>query len=93
MRCIDTTSEQHGDNFTGKVYISAYREYFDYGALRHDFPFNLGEGSLNKSPAVSNITGNSFGVGYNFAAGPAEQNADGYFKYIEELVFKEIANF
>ena len=52
--------------------------------LRHDFPFKLGEGSLNKPPVTSPITGETFVVGYAFASEPLRGNAKGYIDYIEE---------
>lgn len=69
---------------TGGIGISSWNRGFDYGALRHDYPFQLGEGSLNKLPVVSPITGESFVTGYAFASETANGNAEGYFKYIEE---------
>ena len=81
---ISATTKSGGDSFTGEIGVSSYNRGFDYGALRHDYPFQLGEGSLNKLPVVSPITGQSFVVGYAFARETAEGNADGYFKYIEE---------
>ena len=81
---ISATTKSGGDSFTGEIGVSSYNRGFDYGALRHDYPFQLGEGSLNKLPVVSPITGQSFVVGYAFASETAEGNADGYFKYIEE---------
>ena len=81
---ISATAKGSGDSFTGEIGVSSYNRGFDYGALRHDYPFQLGKGSLNKLPVVSPITGQSFVVGYAFASETAEGNAEGYFKYIEE---------
>ena len=81
---ISATTKSGGDSFTGEIGVSSYNRGFDYGALRHDYPFKLGAGSLSKGGVTSNITGQSFVVGYAFASETAEGNADGYFKYIEE---------
>lgn len=81
---INSTYKADANNFTGTLGVSSFNRGFDYGALRHDYPFNLGEGSLSKGGVTSNITGQSFSVGYNFAAGTAESNEGGYVDYIEE---------
>lgn len=81
---ISATTKGSGDHFTGEIGVSSYNRGFDYGALRHDYPFQLGQGSLNKLPVVSPITGESFVTGYAFASETANGNAEGYFKYIEE---------
>lgn len=77
--------------FSGEIYISAYsNKGFDYGAFRHDFPFNLGEGSLNKPSVVSNITGRSSDVGHLFAEQPLTDNADRYLDFLEESIYKGV---
>lgn len=81
---ITSSWKSNSNNFTGTLGVSSFNRGFDYGALRHDYPFNLGEGSLSKGGVTSNITGQSFSVGYNFAAGTAESNEGGYVDYIEE---------
>lgn len=90
---ISATTRDSGDSFTGEIGVSSYNRGFDYGALRHDYPFNLGQGSLNKGGVTSNITGQSFVVGYAFASETAEGDADGYFKYIEEQLNDLIARY
>lgn len=57
---------------------------FDYGILRHDHPFKLGEGSLNKGSGGSPMFGDTFSVGYGFISRPAEALQDEYLKYIQE---------
>lgn len=81
---ISATSRKGANSFEGSIGVSSWNRGFDYGALRHDYPFKLGAGSLSKGGVTSNITGQSFVVGYAFASETAEGNADGYFKYIEE---------
>ena len=81
---ISATSRKGANSFEGSIGVSSWNRGFDYGALRHDYPFQLGEGSLNKLPVVSPITGESFVTGYAFASETANGNAEGYFKYIEE---------
>ena len=83
-RNISAQSTYSGDSFTGKVGVSSFNNGFDYGVLRHDFPFELGEGSLKKPPVTSPITGETFVVGYAFASEPLIGNAKGYIDYIEE---------
>lgn len=90
---ISATTRDSGDSFTGEIGVSSYNRGFDYGALRHDYPFNLGQGSLNKGGVTSPITGQSFVVGYAFASETAEGDADGYFKYIEEQLNDLIARY
>lgn len=90
---ISATTRDSGDSFTGEIGVSSYNRGFDYGALRHDYPFNLGQGSLNKGGVTSNITGQSFVVGYAFASETAEGDADGYFKYIEEQLNDLLARY
>mgnify|MGYP000076084848 CR=1 FL=1 len=83
-RNISAKSTYGGDSFKGEIGVSSYNSGFDYGVLRHDFPFELGEGSLNKPPVTSPITGETFVVGYAFASEPLMGNAKGYIDYIEE---------
>lgn len=83
-RNISAKAIYDGDSFKGEVGVSSYNSGFDYGVLRHDFPFNLGEGSLKKSPVTSTITGETFVVGYGFASEPLKGNAKGYIDYIVE---------
>lgn len=90
---ISATSSASDDSFKGEIGVSSYNRGFDYGALRHDYPFNLGQGSLNKGGVTSNITGQSFVVGYAFASETAEGDADGYFKYIEEQLNDLLARY
>ena len=90
---ISATIRSSGDSFTGEIGVSSYNRGFDYGALRHDYPFNLGQGSLSKGGVTSPITGHSFVVGYAFASETAEGNADGYFKYIEEQLSDLLAKY
>lgn len=90
---ISATTRNSGNNFSGQIGVSSYNRGFDYGALRHDYPFNLGQGSLSKGGVTSPITGQSFVVGYAFASETAEGNADGYFKYIEEQLNDLLAKY
>ena len=90
---ISAATRSSGDSFTGEIGVSSYNRGFDYGALRHDYPFNLGQGSLSKGGVTSPITGHSFVVGYAFASETAEGNADGYFKYIEEQLSDLLAKY
>ena len=90
---ISATSHDSVDSLSGEIGVSSYNRGFDYGALRHDYPFNLGQGSLNKGGVTSNITGQSFVVGYAFASETAEGDADGYFKYIEEQLNDLLARY
>ena len=83
-RNISAKSTYSGDSFKGEIGVSSYNSGFDYGVLRHDFPFKLGEGSLKKPPVTSPITGETFVVGYAFASEPLMGNAKGYIDYIEE---------
>ena len=73
--------------YEGEIGVSAYAPTngFDYGALRHDYPFNLGPGSAAKGGVTSPMTGDSYNVGYGFAA-RTEEGADGYFEYLQELI-------
>ena len=82
-RNISAKSTYGGDSFKGEIGVSSYNSGFDYGVLRHDFPFELGEGSLNKPPVTSPITGETFVVGYAFASERLMGNAKGYIDYIE----------
>ena len=81
---ISATSRKGANSFEGSIGVSSWNRGFDYGALRHDYPFKLGAGSLSKGGVTSNITGQSFSVGYAFASETTLGNADGYIKYIEE---------
>ena len=81
---ISATAKSGRDSFTGEIGISTYNKGFDYGALHHDHPFNLGELSAAKGNVVSPITGNSSEVGYEFASRPLKENESGYMDYIEE---------
>lgn len=81
---IKATSSSGANNFKGEVSISAYENSFDYGALRHDYPFNLGEGSLNKESITSNITGNTSSVGYDFGYRAAMDNGREYIEYLRD---------
>lgn len=90
---ISATMKQGANNFRGEIGVSSFNRGFDYGALRHDYPFNLGAGSLSKGGVTSPITGNSFSVGYAFASGTAEGNADGYFDYIEKRLTELFAQY
>lgn len=90
---ISATTRNSGNSFSGQIGISSYNRGFDYGALRHDYPFRLGQGSLSKGGVTSPITGQSFVVGYAFASETAEGNADGYFKYIEEQLNDLLAKY
>ena len=92
-KCISATIHKGNGTFKAEVGVSAYDNGFDYGALRHDYPFNLGPGSQAKSPSHSNITGNTYPVGYNFAAGSADANADGYCDFIEENIQQVLDNY
>ena len=76
-----------GMTYTGEIGVSAYAPTngFDYGALRHDYPFNLGPGSQAKGGTTSPLTGDSYSVGYNFAAN-TEEGAEGYFEYLQQLI-------
>lgn len=90
---ISATTRNSGNSFSGQIGVSSYNRGFDYGALRHDYPFRLGQGSLSKGGVTSPITGQSFVVGYAFASETAEGNADGYFKYIEEQLNDLLAKY
>lgn len=70
--------------YEGNIDVSAYAPHngFNYGALRHDYPFNLGPKSQEKSPATSALGGVTLNVGYGFAA-RTEEAAEGYFKMLE----------
>ena len=81
---ISATSRKGANSFEGSIGVSSWNRWFDYGALRHDYPFKLGAGSLSKGGVTSNITGQSFSVGYAFASETTLGNADGYIRYIEE---------
>ena len=81
---ISATSRKGANSFEGSIGVSSWNRGFDYGALRHDYPFKLGAGSLSKGGVTSNITGQSFSVGYAFASETTLGNADGYIRYIEE---------
>ena len=84
---INSTGSASGMTYTGEIGVSAYAPTngFDYGALRHDYPFNLGPGSAAKGGVTSPMTGDSYNEGYGFAAN-TEQGADGYFEYLQELI-------
>ena len=70
--------------YEGNIDVSAYSPHnnFNYGVLRHDYPFNLGPKSQEKSPATSALGGVTLNVGYGFAA-RTEEAAEGYFKMLE----------
>ncbi len=88
-RSISKHTRRTKHTFTGEISISAYsKRGYDYGALRHDFHFNLGEGSLNKPPVVSSITGEMFEVGSLFAKTPIEGNTNGYLEFLEDKISK-----
>lgn len=76
-----------GMTYTGEIGVTAIAPHngFDYGTLRHDYPFNLGPGSQAKGGTTSPLTGDSYPVGYGFAAN-TEQGAEGYFEYLQELI-------
>ena len=76
-----------GGTYTGEIGVSAIAPTngFDYGTLRHDYPFNLGPGSQAKGGTTSPLTGDSYPVGYGFAA-RTEEGAEGYFEYLQELI-------
>ena len=84
---INSTGDASAMLYEGEIGVSAYAPTngFDYGALRHDYPFNLGPGSQAKGGTSSPLTGDSYPVGYGFAA-RTEQGADGYFTYLQELI-------
>lgn len=92
-KSISMSTRSSGDKFEAEIGVSAFEKGFDYGALRHDEPFNLGPGSVAKGGVNSNITGNYSAVGYNFAGGTAEQNADDYVKFLEENISNVLDNF
>ena len=76
-----------GSTYTGEIGVSAYAPTngFDYGTLRHDYPFNLGPGSQAKGGTTSPLTGDGYPVGYGFAA-RTEEGAEGYFEYLQQLI-------
>ena len=84
---INSTGSSSGTLYEGEIGVTAIAPTngFDYGALRHDYPFNLGPGSAAKGGTTSPLTGNSYPVGYGFAA-RTEQGAEGYFEYLQELI-------
>lgn len=81
---ISLDTSESGDSFTAQVGVSTFRGSFDYGALHHDHPFQLGEGSAAKGGVSSPITGNYAEVGTAFASRPLEENAEEYIDYITE---------
>lgn len=56
---------------------------FDYGVLRHDSNYNLGEKSRGKSGGASGIAGTRFPVGQGFISKPMEQNEQAYIEYLQ----------
>lgn len=90
---IMSVSKSSQGTFIGQIGISTFDNGFDYGAYRHDYPFSLGPGSLNKGGTTSPMTGKSFEVGYAFASRPTESNAEGYFDYIAEEVDNLFKNY
>lgn len=91
---ITHIGKKSGEEYTGEIGVTAIAPHngFDYGTLRHDYPFNLGPGSQAKGGTTSPLTGNSYSVGYGFAAN-TEQGAEGYFDYLERLLRQIISQY
>lgn len=80
-----------GDEMVGMIGVSAIgANGFDYGVLRHDHPFNLGEQSTAKGSGSSPMFGGGFAVGYEFVTRPAEALQEDYLKYIEEEFYNAL---
>lgn len=89
---ITTTFLNSSSYVEGKVGVSVIEKGYDYGQLRHDHPFNLGEKSRKKQGGKSGISGKSFSVGNGFISSPAEANRSAYLNHIEKIFIDEVCD-
>lgn len=86
-----TDNYSFDDEMTGMIGVSAIGgNGYDYGLLRHDYPFELGVKSQAKGSGSSPMFGGSYPVGYEFVTRPADGLEDEYLKYIEEEFYKAL---